>query len=81
MADQTRTDTFASLLMTRLTCRPVQVLENLTVDESLAITAIGVARQYTVRLRVFPDSKLPKESNLTFAQVGLCLLIAGALPT
>ena len=48
---------------------PLQVLEDINVAERLAVTGAGVMREYTVRLTSFPDSKLPKDAQVSFAQV------------
>jgi len=50
----------------------LQVLEDISIEERLAVTGAGVMREYTVRLRSFPDSKLPKDAQVSFAQVNCC---------
>ena len=48
----------------------LQVLEDITIEEKLvAEPGAGVARQYTLRLKAFPESKLPKDAQVTSAQV------------
>ena len=47
----------------------MQVLESISVEEAIATSGSGISRQYTLRLRSFPESKLPKEAQVTFDQV------------
>ena len=48
----------------------LQVLEDITIEEKMAAEpGAGVVRQYTIRLKAFPESKLPKDAQVTSAQV------------
>ena len=48
----------------------LQVLEDITIEEKMvAEPGAGVVRQYTLWLTAFPESKLPKDAQVTSAQV------------